>query len=93
MKKFVALFAIAALFSCFCTPATACDADGKCKGKSSSACCMSKASAKKACCSMKGASAKAEVKDEASTTTTAVDASAKTSAVKTAGAPKVNSNK
>ncbi|MFM8472805.1 MAG: hypothetical protein ACKOBV_04665 [Candidatus Kapaibacterium sp.] len=93
MKKFIALFAVVTLFAAYCAPVSACDADGKCKGKASGACCMSKASAKKSCCSMKGSSAKAEVKDEGSTATTAVDASSKATAVKPASAPKVNPNK
>ena len=93
MKKFVALFAFVALLATYCVPVSACDADGKCKGKASGACCMTKASAKKSCCSPKGASAKAEVKDEASTATTAVDASSKAPTAKTASAPKVNQNK
>ena len=46
MKKLSALFAVVALFAAYCTPVSACDADGKCKGKSSSACCVNKAAAK-----------------------------------------------
>ena len=94
MKKFFAILSLSALCFAFVVPAHACDADGKCKGKSSSACCMNKAAAKKSCCSTKGAGMKSDVKESSTGALAPVDASAKaSSASKPADAPKVNPNK
>ncbi|MBL7997993.1 MAG: hypothetical protein JNL32_05085 [Candidatus Kapabacteria bacterium] len=77
MKTLVASFAAVAMFVGFAATSTACDKDGKCVGKSSSACCMTKAKSS-GCCSTKGAksaSASKKSKKDVATTTAAVKVS------------------
>lgn len=78
MKALIAGFAAVAVFAGFSVTSSACGKDGKCVGKSSSACCMNKTAkagcSTKASCSTKTAS---KAKTTEATVTKVADQSAK----------------